>query len=63
MAEQAFTPAASAGAYLASLRRRVERRCAVCGRRITGISLRRYCSPRCRTRAYRARRAAGERER
>jgi hypothetical protein len=40
---------------LAARRRRVERECPVCGRRFTGTTRRRYCSPSCSVKAYRQR--------
>lgn len=43
--------------HIAAQRRRVA--CAVCGKAIEGVAIRRYCSSSCRVAAYRRRRQAG----
>src|SRR5687767_13727855 len=43
---------------LAAMRRRVDRRCVVCGRQMAGVTTRRQtCGEACRSRLYRERRA------
>jgi MYND finger len=43
------------GRALAALRRKVEVKCAVCGKVVKGSKVRRYCSDACRQEAYRKR--------
>lgn len=45
-----------AGRRFAAMRRQVTRACATCGKEITGVATRRYCSAACRVRAVRERR-------
>lgn len=53
----------AAARALAAARRRVERRCAVCGASIVGTGKRRYCSEACKSAAYRQRLGAAYWER
>jgi hypothetical protein len=44
------------GRQFAALRRKVKLACAVCGKVVTGLRKRRYCSAACRQEAFRRRR-------
>lgn len=48
----------SAGTQLQAMRRRVEHRCEGCGKAFQAITKARYCSDRCRSAAYRVRKAS-----
>jgi predicted nucleic acid-binding Zn ribbon protein len=51
-----MTNPSEAARLLAAQRRQVTRRCEVCGTEFTGTAKRRFCSGRCRQRAYEQRR-------
>lgn len=53
------TTVADAARQIAALRRQTQSACVVCGSPIEGITTRRYCSDRCRSKAYYRRKHPG----